>query len=128
MEKAYFEVYIDENGTTLETPLICRCLGKVDTKNFGYARVFREIITNKIIRPKFDIGKEELLNYDLGTLVYDNIEETSYRKINIKTVLETLKEISKDTNHRYLKLLEEIEVNQVNKILTRIREEDICYV
>lgn len=128
MDKNYYTVYIDDNGMQKQKAIICQCLGRVDTRVYGKAPIFREIITDTIIRPKYDIVIEKSANEILGTLVYDNININSYSKIATKEVLETLKSFNESSMESYIKTIKEVETKQIESALIRVRREDICYM
>ena len=128
MEKDYYTVYIDDNGIPKKNAVICQCLGRVDTRVYGKSPIFREIITNAIIRPKYDTFIEEEANETLGTLVYNNKSENSYLKISTKQVLETLKKFNETSMENYIKIIRETETKQIESVLTRIRRGDICHM
>lgn len=120
MEQDYYTVYIDDNGKQEASAVICQCLGRVDTRIYGKAPIFREIITNVIIRPKYDAIIEENANETLGTLVYDNININSYSKIQEKKVLMILKSFTENSKEKYIKTITDAETKQIKKVLAKV--------
>lgn len=125
MDKNYYAVYIDDNGRQKEEAVICKCLGRVNTIRYGSAPIFREIITDAIIRPKYDTIIEDERE-DLNSLVYDNVNVHSYSKMQDKKVLAILINFTEHSIEKYLKTINELETKQVKKVLNRVRKEDIC--
>ena len=120
MEQDYYTVFIDDNGIPKEEAIICQCLGRVDTRIYGRAPIFREIITNAIIRPKYDAFIEELTSETLSVLVYDNININSYSKIQEKKVLTILKNFTENSKEKYIKTITDVEIKQIKKVLEKV--------
>lgn len=115
MKKSYYLVYIKEDNQIIDLPIICEPITKTNTQRYGFAYIFKDIITNKIIRPYYDTTIDKIYNASFGTLTYDNINK-KYTKIKVNAVLQYLKNI----DHKYIeeqhKLLNHIEEKYIPKI------------
>jgi len=116
MNKKYYTVYILDKGNPTDFPLLCEVVTEISTKHFGRAPIFREVLTDKIIRPLYDSISEVLVNEKMGTLIYDNNNLKSYYKISTKKTLKILRNISNNTE-TYLEIINSIEDKRIKRAL-----------
>lgn len=126
MNKDYYVVHIKDDEYPFDNAVLCESIGKVYTRHFGYALVFRDIIANKIIRPYYDSAFQQMLNDDLGTITYDNTDKNTYQKISTRRMLELLKRIVKNNPSEYLEGLNKLENTKLEKALVRSLNGDTC--
>ena len=115
MNKTYYLVYLKEDNRNLYLPIICECIAKTNTKKYGFAYIFKDIITNKIVRPYYDTLINKIYNQSFGTLTYDNVNK-EYRKISTKKVLQYLKNINIEDIEEQIVILNSIEERHIPKI------------
>ena len=117
MKKQYYVVKLLEN---IDIYIFCEVVGVTDTQKYGFAYIFRDIITQKIIRPYYDTTLDKIYNISFGTLTYDNIKK-EYSKVSKKEVLNYLKTIDSDFIEKQNKLLNALEEIALEEPITRIK-------
>lgn len=112
--KKYYIVYIKDEYTTLNTPILCESITKINTSKYGKAHIFRDVITEKIIRPYYDTTLDKIYNNAFGTLTYNN-QNKNYIEISMLEALRILKSITTNIVEEQHRILNAIEEKNISK-------------
>ena len=116
--KKYYIVYIKNEHITLNLPILCESIIRIDTEKYGKAHIFRDVITKKLIRPYYDTTIDKIYNNAFGTLTYNN-QDKNYIKISTLEALKILKNMTinkVEEQYRILNMIEEQNLPRVRTI------------
>lgn len=105
MKKKYYILYINVHNQDISIPILCESLIKIDTSSFGKAHIFRDVITDKIIRPLYGTSSFQ----KNGVITYNNNDKNNYIRISSKRALSHLKEMNEEKIERHYNILDSIE-------------------